>query len=249
MEIASDIDLLLKTVKKQNWLESTGEKFLDLLVVIRKNLLAKWYYLLTPLLSEKSYLEYDTITLKLYLQIVETGNYKLLQKTGNEAVIPELYERWEKILEESNKATGNEDYTDHNNLIKDYNLTIADYTYTKATIIMLLLKFDKELVDELVEGGYAIKIGNNEEFAESLNLALSKVNSLISIAASLLLEIQGNKKSKADRKVTFMDLIVNLELVLERSLEDNILLCKYNALCAGVRKRQSKKPKKHGGQD
>lgn len=200
------------------------------------------YFLAFKITSGRCY-TYKDILLKTFIEISNTGDLKLLLRRG---VAPQEYlvEVWEGIISDNSKATNNGGYSEYFQLLKGYDLLISEYVFVRATLIKLLMKVDHEDVKELSSRGYRISTKDSEGYAESIYNSLRKVDNLITKSEMKRKEIDRNFSGKEKTgKSEFVDVIAGLEIALERQIEDNITLAKYNALCK-LAKRKNEQAEK-----
>lgn len=193
--------------------------------------------------NKKNFWGYDDITLKLYLDIANTGNLSLLAKKRVFIPIRTLVTLWEGIVKRNAEENNNLTYDYYHTLEENYCLLLVDYVSIKATISKLVIRYDEDDYNFLIEKGYRLpKFSTGLEFAEVLERASKKCEDLITkIKMNRLelgkLEIEGDAQPKTLQRLLSM---VDVDLPFE--LREDITLAKYNEYKKRVKERKPRQP-------
>ena len=174
-----------------------------------------------------TFYSYEDITLKLFVTINASGNFRLLIKSGI-ALPSECFDRWEKIIQENNRAAGRHEYSTFLKTYKAYNRLLAEFNSIKAHLLILCYVIDYEAIKFVRKKGYAIALTNSKAYADSIYSAIRRSDNLltkISMKRNELLKMQ----PKGDaRQESFESIIANLTVELGYSIPDDITLARYN---------------------
>lgn len=175
-------------------------------------------------------LSYESILLKTYLSIASTGNYTLLIVSGNPTP-EELAAKWEEIIKENSKQSGNQAYDAYFQLIKSYSLLVASYIVVRASLMHIAMITDIEVIYDLRKRGYKIDLSAGETaYANSIEAALRKVEGLITRAKMKEKEIQRlyPVSDVPVKSASFDELMVTLNTGLGIIIPDDVTLSRYN---------------------
>ena len=183
-----------------------------------------------------TFYSYDTLTLKLFIKINDTGNVNLLIKSG--FATPDLCaERWEMIVAANNKALGRNDYNAFLTLYKQYARLLSDFNAIKASIIILLHCIDYEAVQYMRSKGYKILLTNSKLYAQSLAAAVRKSDNLLTklkMKKNELLELMPrNVKTES-----FEAIMAALTFSLGYTVADDLTLARYNEYLKLIERKQ-----------
>jgi hypothetical protein len=180
--------------------------------------------------STERWFTYDDITLRLYLEIAEGGDYKKLIKKGKYSS-DECYAKWEDIIKQNGKHTNDFSYINYFQTVQQYANLIAEYNLVKALLFKVLITDYKNVIEDvamLVSKGYNIDKSSQEKYNESIENAFKKSNNLVTKILAKQNELNqyaGNKETKA----TIGSMVANLNTAIGFKAADySILLSEYN---------------------
>ena len=84
-------------------------------------------------------------------------------------------DRWEKLIQENNRATGRNEYSSFLKTYQAYNRLLSDFNAVKATIICLMYRIVYEDIQFLRRKGYAIALTNSQAYEKSLLAAIEEI--------------------------------------------------------------------------
>jgi len=160
--------------------------------------------------------------------------------------VDECFDQWEKIIQQNSKINGNAEYRSYYDNLKHYNKLLRDFNLIKATITLLYFMVDNSMIDFLNSKGYKISKKSSAEYANSLNAAMNKSNSLITkIEMRYKAIVKANEQSKgSNQQVTFETLMANLTIALGFPIDDSLTLARYNEYNKIIKKRNEQNRKK-----
>lgn len=177
--------------------------------------------------TTKEFYQYETVPLKVYHDIATDGKLELLQLNGN-ADLENCALIWDEIIKRNAEENKSNKYSTFLNNNKSQLLYASKYIAYKAMIYCLYIDFDEALASELTKNGYKIDI-NPEGYLESLRLADIKVENLMTKVNAKKNEIALSMLGpEAQGKVSYSDMVVNLNFSLGWAVPNGILLCEYN---------------------
>lgn len=172
---------------------------------------------------------YETIPLKLFIEIAETADYMLLIISGKPTP-DESFDQWEQIIQKNSSINGSTEYRSYYDNLKHYNKLLREFNAIKATITILYFEIDNDMVEYLRSKGYKIDLSSSEAYATSLNAAMNRSNNLISkIESRYKAIVKANEQSKgSNQQTSFASLLANLNMTLGFKEDDTLLLATYN---------------------
>lgn len=183
---------------------------------------------------------YDDILLRHFYDVSKSGDYRTLVKSGD-ATDEQCAEAWEKIVQKNNYHSGNRQYDNYLNLVKQYNLAIKELNAVVSTIMCLIFVVDKEQIEFLKSKGYKIDTSSATAYDNSLAIALhesGKIRSKIKIKYNQINNFnQRAIESKEHGEVTLDEMLTALSMEVGFQLPDSITLAQYNAYAKRVKKR------------
>lgn len=186
------------------------------------------------------YFTYDDLPLKVYYRIIELKDYSLLCRSGKPN---DLDRRWEEIVKKVEKFNNSLWYHNHLDDLKELKWIMSEYIIVKSSLYKLLYKFDKELVQELIEKGYYISTASDEEYAQTLFDRLQNIENLITKLKmkknemALEQEVEEEKKTKPSFDLAMAQLSMTLGFVLP----EDITLARFNEYNRMLQEKNSKK--------
>lgn len=191
--------------------------------------------------------DYDTIPLKVYIQIASTGKLELLLIKGENKTLEVYTEQWESIVKRNSDTTGTFDYDEYFQLLKSYALLMVDYTLSKALLISLSFNIDYEKLQKVRSLGYRIDTSNTLTYTTSLTNALRKCENLNTKLVAKRKEIDLLFKDAVKNKTGFEEIIANLNYQLGFNVNEDITLARFNEYKKILnRKRKQNERIEHG---
>lgn len=190
---------------------------------------------------------YETITLKLYLEIVRTLDLKKLIVAGV-ADQAQCQQVWDKIMERCAEVNGGLDYVGYIDLSQRQGYLLKEYNIIKAWLIKLWFVVDDEIIGNLIDRGYNIittkenpkynhNVSLSENYKRSLIDALQRSENLVTKIKMTANEIKEMFEGKqGGRQDIMFDEIMAFLLVRGIKVEDSITLSRYNELVKILRK-------------
>lgn len=188
----------------------------------------------------KTFWDYDTITLRLYLDVAKTGNVFWLSREGK-ATREECLFQWEKIIKDNGNATGSFDYDYYFNLEQSYGLLIADYNTVKACLIKLAFVIDDDVIIYLKTKGYKIDTSGKTAYEDSLQAAIKRSDNLITRITMVTKELTKINES-GDKSVmpTLEQILANISYHVGFVIPNDVTLSGYNVYLQLVQEKYKK---------
>lgn len=227
--------------KRANWLVSMESTFLDLTKQTKQRLTQLWFYLKSKVFYSRLY-TYDTITLRLFIEIAGSGQLNRLLIRGR-ASNDELVQAFENIVKRNSEVSGNFQYMTYFQLLKSYAQYIAEYTITRAMLIKLAYVLDFATIQAVRRRGYRINTQNTATYAESLTAGLHRVSNLITRATMKRKEIEKFNAPNDNNAETFESILANLSYNLGFIVPETITLAAYNEYKKIIRTRIAQQEK------
>lgn len=101
------------------------------------------------------FFSYEDITLKLYLDVIKSLDYKRLLIAG-EASLEQCHKQWDTILQGCNRSSGGLDYVNFIDLSQGYGYLLSEYNIVKGWLTKLWFQVDDLIIEQLSERGYNI---------------------------------------------------------------------------------------------
>lgn len=189
----------------------------------------------------ETYYRYETIPLKLYLEIIESREVIKILISGR-LNIDKCAGLWEEIVRKNNEANGSFEFDIYFNHVQVYGLIWGEYIFLKTSILKLLMSgrqedgniiipIDKELISVLAKKGYRISLDDSNKYAETLYACLRRVENLVTKMNSKGSEIAQMAKddSKKGNKASFDAIMANLIYHWPGAkIDDDLTLSRYN---------------------
>lgn len=183
-------------------------------------------------------MEYENITLKMYLRLSETKSYRELVIEGQASEI-QCAEAWEKIVKQNAEASGRLELGYYLNNYQAFARLLADFNAIKATLNLLLLVVDDTYIGWLNSKGFVIVTDKGQNaYVESLNAAMRKSDNYITRIKMKQNELLKIGEGQSGKKFGFEELIANLTMVLGFEVNDNVTLVRYNEYNKLIAKKQ-----------
>lgn len=188
------------------------------------------------------YYNYDNITLKLYLEIIESKDETLLFYGKGKPDEQVCSDEWERIIQKNQRTNGKMEFDNYFNLSQSHGYLMTEYLYIKACLSKLCVVVDRELVAELDEKGYKISLENSEKYAESLQNNLRKCENLITKLNSKKKEMDRIAESRGEsERAGFQEIMGNLEIGLGFTVPDTLTLARFNEYQKRLREKFKKR--------
>jgi len=174
---------------------------------------------------------YHNIPFRLFIEIVNTGKTELLGGL-------DYNEAWLQIIKDNAEATDNHQFNFYTKTFLKKSALAAKYLVEKASLLMIAIKKDELVINDLRSRGYKIDITSDKKYLDSINDGLRRVTNLttkIGLANSQMEEIvamaESIKRKSAD------DLIAELNAGLGWAVDTNLTLAAFNAHVKIVEKK------------
>lgn len=198
-----------------------------------------------PKNTTKSFIGYREIKLKLYIELVETSEYRKLLILGN-ATNEECADAWEQIVSQNDRVAGGYKYLNYLHLIKDYGTMLSQYLAIKATLTTLQFRVDEDDIDWLKRLGYLIKVdGSTDAYTESIRRADQRARNLLTRMGLKLNELEAGRERSDAVPSSFDYVMANISESLGREISDDITLARYNEYCKLARLKIDVKKKQN----
>lgn len=183
---------------------------------------------------------YDDILLRTYLEIVYTGEFRKLIKSGNVSD-QQCLTAWEELVKRQGKASGTNQYSSYIQLLKGYAKLVNDHTVIRACLVYLMfapIRWD--IIETLKLYNYPVEIKEGQIVVESLKAKLRAVENLITKAEMKRKEIERLFKNTDDKKEKkgFEEILAGLNFALGFNVDENITLARYNEYQKILKARQ-----------
>ena len=171
------------------------------------------------------------------MDVVGGGDFKLLVTRGR---LPEVYllEVWESIIKDNEKHTKTRKHQNYFRLYSTYVKLLAEYTTNRLLLLKLTFICDWDTIQEVRERGFRIDTANKATYANSLTLALTNCENLLTKIRSKGNEMAKLTGSKSEKAETFEDLIAFLEINGFKP-DYSITLKQFNANCNLIKKKHA----------
>ena len=170
--------------------------------------------------------EYETLRLKTYLDIVNTGDYNKLIIRGY-ATIEQCYDQWEKIVEQHTEANGNNGYEIYREQSRKYAMMVSRYLTEKSLLTSLLMKVDMDKVEQLRQRGYRIKGKTIELYLTTISRAIKQCNNIM-VKATVIRNDMIKNATKQDRRESFHEVLATLNFMLGFTVPETVTLAEFN---------------------
>lgn len=158
----------------------------------------------------------------MFIEIVNTGNTELLGGLNHD-------EAWMQIIKDNAEATDNHQFNFYNKTFLKKSAFAAQYLIIKASLLMIAVKVDKVIIEDLNRRGYKINVEDDKKYLDSINAGLRKVSNIstkIGLANSQMEEII--TMSKQVKRRTSYEMLAELSAGLGFSISDDVTLAMYN---------------------
>lgn len=180
--------------------------------------------------TSKEFIGYKEIKLRLYVEIIETGDVRKLLTAGT-ATDEECATAWDAIVAENDRTAGGYKYVNYLNLIKDYGNLFSQYLAVKATLTALQFQVDDADISWLQSLGYKIDTSTSQLYVASLKRADQRSKNLINRMGLRLNEINVDRVKGPAVPSSFDYIMANLSEALGREVNDELTLARYNEYC------------------
>jgi hypothetical protein len=194
------------------------------------------------------FFKYNTITLKLFLDIAQTNDYKKILVSGD-ASVDVCEEHWEKIVEQHNYHSGNYDHLNYLSHVLAYLNLFRKYNTVRENLTLLLLVIDMPAIEYLRKEGYSIVMNKGQEaYEKSIAAAFNKSNNLNSKLKQKMNQINTfNEALIASRRAFnqneegtgFEERIATISYHLHFAIDQDITLALYNQYVKKINKENS----------
>jgi uncharacterized protein with NRDE domain len=186
-------------------------------------------YLKKTLLSTtKTLLSYDTIKLRTYIEIANTGNLNTLIVRGKFSQ-SELIRAWEEIVKKNAEANQDANYDLYLDALKAYGAHMEEYNMVKAMLLCLKYFVDDEYIKALRELGYKIDTSGRQAYASSIIAAERRSDNLVTKIKTKYKELEKmTRRDVASEETTVGALVAQVSFGLGFNLAEDIGLAQFN---------------------
>ncbi len=189
----------------------------------------------------ENFLSYDTIKLKLYIEIAKTGNIKLLSLVPNPDS-KDCAKIWEAIIKKSSQATKSYGFDNYLNSISSLGLVRNEWHMVRLYLIKLYFIVDKEAIEFLDSVGISINTSGAHAYSLSLENAMKNSTNYITRISMLDKEIKKLEEGKEDN-YGFEEIIANTSYNIGFALDKDITLAEYNEYQRIISKKHERSKK------
>jgi hypothetical protein len=192
----------------------------------------------------KYYDSCKTLPLRIFFDIIESGNIELLVIDGK-VDKAELIEAWEGIINEY--ADLDDNHTINDVLDKQDQLftQAALYCEIKGMLIYLIGAHDQEYVDRLNELGYTINVNSQKEKIESIQNNDRRANH-ISTRMQFIKKSIEKYSEESGKKGSFDEVMASIAMELKLEPSEDITVSRYLAYKKKIHERNTAKRANNG---
>lgn len=194
---------------------------------------------------------YKDITLKLFLEIIDSQDFSQLLKKGT-ATPEECQDQWERIVEKHNYHNGNYEHLNYLSHLQSYKEALQRFNTIKSSLMLLLVVIDNPTIEFLNYNGYKIDTSSQEKYELSLKNAFLKsdnLNSKLKMSYNQLNNFNDNLISKREEfertKTTLEEKLAALSWELGFSVDDTVTLARYNEYVRIINKNNGPRTQGH----
>jgi hypothetical protein len=224
----------------------TERIFSDLLKKVRRRLI-RWFFGSRSRNTTGTCLNYDTILLRVYLEIARTGDYSLLIVKGKVSHL-QCLNAWEEIVRRNNECSGSGmEYNLYQDALEKYNYLLSEYLIAKAYLLTMIAEVDDSRIEWLKERGYHIDTSCKSKYIESINTAMRRVENLTTKMQMKVNEIKAMTERKGDKPMLFEDVIAHANTLLGfTACNRDTTLAEYNSYQKLIKKKVELAKKNNG---
>lgn len=179
------------------------------------------------------------------MDIASTGKHELLTRSGNPTK-EEVIDKWESIVKENSKHSGDFQYDSYFTLVQGYWQLLCEYTLVRNMLLKLWHVVDYQFIQECRARGYQINTKDNSSYEKSIAAGLRRTANLITRARMKQSEIERNYGGER-KSYGFEETMANLTMGLGFVVPDDITLARYNEYKKMVKSRNLKAKEKQNG--
>jgi hypothetical protein len=183
---------------------------------------------------------YDTIPLKLYFEIIDGGQFTLVNTRGR-GTVEQCLDAWEGIIKRNAEATGSGTYMIWFKTMRSYWALYAKHAIVNASLLLLKIKVDRRTIADLKKYGYHIDTSNSNTYADSLIRVSNQAKNLTTQLRMKENELRKMNEQKAVDEAkdgnSFDSVMAWLCLGTGLNLSDTITLGRYNEYVKAVKER------------
>ncbi len=190
--------------------------------------------------SSGNFYNYRTLPLRTYFEIVESGNYRLVNPRGK-GTVEQCMDAWESIIKTYSQESNTSEYYAWFRSMRNYWKLYAKHAVLAASIMLLKIRVDKKVVEDVRKMGYTIDTTNSASYKRSLEVLEPKIRTLHSqlkirhneLAAMEVAKEQELKET--DGKSSFDSVIALLSLSSGFNIPEDITLSRYMEMVKAVK--------------
>ncbi len=199
-------------------------------------------------ITSATYFRYDDISLKLYIEIAQTGKFRKLLRSGT-FDHEECLTRWELIVKEHQEMTGNTQYNELFYLQQGYHQLLAQHAIVRALLLTMRLDPDEATFNELNKRGYRLILTTRPAYLMSYKIAEARCKNIVTKATMKLKELE--RAQEVTEKVkgkSFDAIMVELNMAIAPDhASDDISLSRYNEYVRLIKERNKIAARKNNG--
>lgn len=185
---------------------------------------------------------YEDLSLKVYFEIIKTGNCRLLLLEGD-ATDKQCRKAWEDIVRRNEKSQGTLWYFQHYEDLDFLKQVVGEYVLVSAMLNKLLYVIDWKAIHELQRMGYNLDTTSNKAFERTLRERLQNVKNLITQFKMKRADMERDNKANKDEAPTFETTMARLSVAIGFPVPENITLIRFNEFNKILRERNAKNKK------
>jgi hypothetical protein len=190
--------------------------------------------------SLKHFYSYDSIPLIVYFNIIDSGNFSLVNARGR-GTVEQCMDVWEQIVKYNAEATGSNVYFSWFRTMREYWKLYSKHAVIVASLLLLRVRVDLKTINDLKKYGYKVSMVSSHAYAESLERIAAQarnLQSLIKIKESELKALNDeNAVEQAKGESSFDSVIASLSIHTGLNIPDTITLKRYNEMVKIVKER------------
>ena len=167
----------------------------------------------------------------MFIEVVNSGKTELLGGLNyNEA--------WLQIIKDNAEATDNHQFNFYTKTFLKKSAYAAKYLVEKSSLLMIAIKIDELIINDLRLRGYKIDTSDNKKYLASINAGLRRVSNLttkIGLAGSQMDEII--EMAKQVKRKTADEMLAEVSAGLGFAVDDNVTLARFNEYSKIVAKK------------
>ncbi len=236
-QMTSRLYLVQPILRLGSWLRSLAKKFLAYLKIALTYISKAVLKNVSRIIIVK-YWHYDDITLKMFIHVVNNGDFKVLARSRFYD-IDRCLKVWQGIMEDNAKVNGSNRMGVTADSLGSYVRYSATYVAINAMLTILQYEVNEKYIKRLTKEGYKIHMWdggmsqqeNNSAYADSIKAAFSRLRNVTSKIESKKKEIAlltAESSGSENKKLDFGEMLAAVSSRLGFQLNAGVLLSEYN---------------------